>query len=168
MPQLPELAVPAPAIGAVELRRRLDAGEGTLVVDLARSLQFRAGHVPGAVWAIRSRLDAIAGALAAAALVVLTSPDGTLARLAVAEAEALTKGTVRVLEGGTAAWIAARLPLTKDRFDPPDAACIDVSLRAYDRNEGVAEAMQTYLSWEIALPDQLARDGTVRFGTPVV
>jgi rhodanese-related sulfurtransferase len=163
-PPLPELAVPTPTIRVADLRQLLDAGDGTLVVDLARSLQFRGGHIPAAVWAIRGRLEAIAGALRAAGRVVLTSPDGMLAHLAVAEAKTLTKGTVRFLEGGTEAWIAAGLPLTADRFDPPDTACIDVALRAYDRNEGVAEAMQAYLTWEIALPDELARDGTVRFG----
>jgi len=28
----------------------------------------------------------------------------------------------------------------------------------------VEEAMQAYLTWEIALVDEIARDGTIRFG----
>jgi hypothetical protein len=52
----------------------------------------------------------------------------------------------------------------KDRTNPPDAACLDVYLRPYDRNEGVEEAMHAYLSWEIALVNEIERDGTVRFG----
>jgi rhodanese-related sulfurtransferase len=160
----PEPAVPAPEIGVHDLMRLLDTGENTLIVDLARSLEFREGHIPGAVWAIRSRLDAIGDALVAAAQVVLTSPDGALARLAVAEAAALTPAPVRVLQGGTASWHAFGRPLVKDRRDPPDAACLDVYLRPYDRNDGVEAAMQAYLSWEIALVDEIARDGTIRFG----
>ena len=34
----------------------------------------------------------------------------------------------------------------------------------YDRNAGVEEAMQAYLSWEIDLVHEIERDGTVRFG----
>jgi rhodanese-related sulfurtransferase len=163
-PPIPEIAAPAPGIGVLDLLGLLDAGARTLIVDLARSLDFRAGHIPGAVWAIRSRLGAIADALAQADHVVLTSPDGSFARLAVAEAAGLTNGSVRVLEGGTAAWHAFGRPLVKDRRDPPDAACVDVYLRPYDRNDGVEAAMQDYLSWEIALVEEIARDGSVRFG----
>jgi rhodanese-related sulfurtransferase len=163
-PPIPEIAAPASGIGVLDLLGLLDAGARTLIVDLARSLDFRAGHIPGAVWAIRSRLGAIADALAQADHVVLTSPDGTFARLAVAEAAGLTNGSVRVLEGGTAAWHAFGRPLVKDRRDPPDAACVDVYLRPYDRNDGVEAAMQDYLSWEIALVEEIARDGSVRFG----
>jgi rhodanese-related sulfurtransferase len=162
---VPELAEgAAPEIGVHELTKLLDAGETTLIVDLTRSLDFRDGHIPGSVWAIRSRLDAIAPALAKADHVVLTSPDGSFARLAVAEAAALTPGEVRVLSGGNAAWHAFGRPLMKDRRNPPDAACLDVYLRPYDRNDGVEEAMQAYLTWEIALAEEIVRDGTIRFG----
>ena len=48
--------------------------------------------------------------------------------------------------------------------DPPDAECIDAYLRPYDRNDGVEAAMREYLSWEIDLVRQVARDGDARFG----
>ncbi len=163
-PVAPELAASVRQMGVADLMALLDAGARTVIVDLARSLEFRDGHIPGALWAIRSRLNAIGDVLAHADHVVLTSPDGSFARLAVAEAAALTRGEVRVLEGGTAAWHAYGRPLVKDRRNPPDAACVDVSLRPYDRNEGVEEAMNAYLAWEIALVDQIMQDGTVSFG----
>ena len=47
---------------------------------------------------------------------------------------------------------------------PADGECIDFYLRPYDRNSGVEEAMQAYLSWEIDLVHEIERDGTVRFG----
>ena len=96
--------------------------------------------------------------------VVITSPDGVAARLAVDEVKALCKAEVRVLEGGTDAWHAFGRPLVKDRTTPPDEACIDSYLRAYDRNSGVEEAMHAYLTWEIELANQIRRDDTVAFG----
>ena len=92
---------------------------------------------------------------------MITSPDGVLARLAVPEVRALTQAEVRVLEGGTDAWHAFGRPLVKDRTKPPDEACVDFYLRPYDRNSGVERAMHAYLSWEIDLVHQIARDGTV-------
>ena len=95
---------------------------------------------------------------------VVTSPDGMAARLAVDEVKACATAEVRVLEGGTDAWHAFGRPLVKDRTNPPDEACIDSYLRAYDRNSGVEEAMQAYLTWEIELANQIRRDDTVVFG----
>jgi rhodanese-related sulfurtransferase len=164
VPPIPELAAPVDEITVLDLTRLLDTGERTVIVDLARSLDFRQGHIAGAVWAVRSRLHAIADTLGGADHVVLTSPDGVTARLAAAEAAGLTKARVRVLEGGTQAWHAFGRPLMKDPANPPDEACVDAYLRPYDRNSGVEAAMHAYLSWEIALVDEIARDGTVRFG----
>ena len=137
---------------------------GCVVVDLARSLEFRAGHIPGALWGVRTRLDLLQPRLAQAGRVVLTSPDGVLARLAVAEVQGLTGAAVQALQGGTAGWIAAGgIPLA-DRRDPRDEDCVDAYLRPYDRNSGVEAAMQAYLSWEIDLVHEIERDGTVAFG----
>ena len=138
--------------------------EGALVVDLARSIDFRAGHIPGAVWGVRSRLNLLQARLGGADRVVVTSPDGVLAALAVEELRALTRAPVEVLAGGTAAWVAAGGVLAKDRTDPPDEACVDCYLRPYDRNSGIEEAKQAYLSWEIDLVHEIQRDGTVVFG----
>jgi rhodanese-related sulfurtransferase len=135
------------------------------VVDLARSIEFRDGHIPGALWGMRTRLDALAGRLPETGIVAVTSPDqNRLARLAVEEVAELTPARVGVLERGTAGWAAAGLPLERDRTNPPDEACIDVHLRPYDRNAGVEEAMRAYLSWEIDLVREIARDGDAAFG----
>jgi rhodanese-related sulfurtransferase len=143
---------------------RLAAVPDALVIDLATSIEFRDGHVCGAIWGVRSRLDGLREKLGRAKLVVLTSPDGALARLAVPEVRALTHAPVRVLDGGTAAWVRAAQKLQKDRTTPPDEACVDFYLRPYDRNSGVEEAMKAYLSWEIDLVHEIERDGTVHFG----
>lgn len=164
VPAVPELAAPAPTIDVIGLVALLDSGDDTAVVDLARSIDFRDGHIPGALWGVRSRLAELAPQLTAARHVVLTSPDGVLARLAVAEVQGLTKADVQVLGGGTDAWHAFGRPLVKDRTAPADEACIDFYLRPYDRNSGIEAAMHAYLSWEIDLVHEIDRDGTVHFG----
>ncbi len=134
------------------------------VIDLARSIDFRAGRIPGALWGVRTRLEQLAGRLPQDGLVAVTSPDGNrLARLAVEEVEGLTSARVGVLERGTAGWAAAGLPLETDRSVPADEECIDWYLRPYDRNDGVAEAMRAYLQWEIDLLRAVAAEGDVDF-----
>jgi len=161
---VPELGAKVPTIDVSGLVALLDSGDGTVVIDLARSIDYRDGHIPGAVWGVRNRLATLKQQLSSARHVVITSPDGVLAKLAVAEVKSLTKGEVRALDGGTEAWHAFGRPLVKDRSTPPDEACIDTYLRAYDRNSGVEQAMQAYLTWEIELANQIKRDDTVAFG----
>jgi len=84
--------------------------------------------------------------------------------LAVPELRGLTTAPVRVLRGGLRAWRAAGLPLRADRRTPADGECVDAYLRPYDRNEGVEDAMREYLSWEVDLVGEVARDGDARFG----
>ena len=163
---VPELAVPVDLIDVTRLVQLLDSGAGTLVVDVGRSVDFRDGHIPGAVWGVRARLESLTSQLAAARHIVITSPDGMLARLAVPEVQGLTRAAVHVLDGGTDAWHAFGRPLVKDKTTPPDEACIDFYLRPYDRNSGIEEAMNAYLSWEIDLVHEIERDGTVVFGIP--
>jgi hypothetical protein len=76
---------------------------------------------------------------------------------------------VTALDGGTELWRAHGRPVVKDRTSPPDEeAAIDCYLRPYDRNAGIEEAMNAYLSWEIDLVNEITRDGTVRFGAASV
>jgi rhodanese-related sulfurtransferase len=147
---------------------RLTAAElsdlDALVIDLERSVMFRDGHIPGAVWGVRTRLDQLRDRMDQASLVVLTSPDGAQAARAVDEVRALTQTPVAVLLGGTASWREAGLAMKSGRHNPEDADCVDFHLRPYDRNDGIEAAMEEYLSWEIDLVGEIDRDGTVRFG----
>ena len=159
---VPELEAPVSTIDVAGLAAILN--DGAVVVDLSRSVDFRDGHIPGALWGVRSRLAPLKSRLDAARHVIIASPDGDAARLAVSEVRALAGNEPRVLQGGTAAWKAAGQPMAKDRTVPADEDCIDFYLRPYDRNSGVEEAMNAYLSWEIDLVHEIEKDGTVRFG----
>jgi rhodanese-related sulfurtransferase len=160
-------AIAVEAVPPAQLMALLGDGAAQ-VVQLSRSVAFREAHIPGALWGVRTRLAALAPRLAADRPVVVAAAEEPIGRLAVPELRALLPNTpVRVLAGGFAAWQHAGLPLRADRTTPPDAACIDAYLRPYDRNSGVEEAMRAYLSWEIDLVHEVARDGDARFGEAV-
>ncbi|MBI3514974.1 MAG: thiosulfate sulfurtransferase, partial [Proteobacteria bacterium] len=155
--------IKAETIAPAALKSALDAKQA-VVVDLDNSLAYRAGHIPGAWFAIRSRFATGVKQLPAAPTLVLTSPDGKLAILAAAEAAAASGRAVKVLAGGTASWRAAGYDIeTGDTHhaDTPD----DAWYRPYDRKAGVEAAMKDYLSWELDLVAQIERDGDARFKT---
>jgi rhodanese-related sulfurtransferase len=146
---------PVPTITAAELHQRLER-QDSVVIDLDWSRSYRAGHIPGAWYGIRSRLDTILPSLPSGRTVVVTSSDGALARLAARE------HSVLALEGGTRAWVAAGLPMETGATrmaSPPD----DMRLRAREQEGGVEAAMRAYLTWEINLAAQMAADTDHRF-----
>jgi rhodanese-related sulfurtransferase len=143
------------AVGAPALQALLASNEATLI-DLASSLQYRDGHVPGAWFAVRARLADALAALGAVNKLAFTSPDGVLAKLAAAETGGLA------LEGGTDAWRAAGLPLEQGTTRMACAAD-DVYYRPYDRRSQIEQAMKDYLDWEVALVEQLKREDYLRF-----
>ena len=144
----------APFSAALEL-------DDVTVIDLSRSPDYRRGHIPGAWFAIRSRLARAFANIPLHGTIMLTSEDGVLAGLAVAEARALTTLPVRWLKGGTAAWAAAGFPLSTGlkMADEP----VDVWLKPYEQSGDSAAAMNAYLAWEVDLLARIQRDGTCRF-----
>jgi rhodanese-related sulfurtransferase len=146
-----------------ELEREIAAGSAT-VIDFETSLRYRDAHIPGAWLAIRANLAANLAAVPPAKLLVLTSTDGIIAQLAAPEAMQCTNMPVKVLQGGTAAWRIAGLPLENGLTRLADKTD-DVWYRPYDRTENVEEAMQDYLTWEVNLVKQIERDDDVAFHT---
>ena len=152
-----------PNIHATEVRSRV--AEGAILIDLQRSLGYREKHAEGAWFAIRAGLDRDLEAHGIIGQVILTSPDGRLATLAAIDLISIGKDTV-VMAGGTASWEDCGFPIEAGMtkiLSPTD----DVYLRAYDRTEPaqIEKAMNDYLTWEIALVDQIAKPGGVTFKT---
>jgi rhodanese-related sulfurtransferase len=141
------------------LRVRLDAGR-TVVIDLDWHRDYRAGHIPGAWYAIRSRLDTILPRFEDADLIVLTSGDGVLGELAAAEWAG--RARVAALAGGTRAWKIAGMALESGQGQLATPAD-DTRLRAREMAGSVEDAMRAYLSWEIDLAGQMATDDDQRF-----
>ena len=152
--------VPAPACPLVDAKALGDMKDA-VILDFATSLQYREGHIPGAAFAIRSRLGAHFAKWKGCS-VVCTSPDGLLARFAAADLAELLGAPVAALSGGTAAWTQAGLPLEPGETTMLEAP-EDVWYKPYDRKAQIEAAMQDYLQWEVALVEQIRRDPDCRF-----
>ncbi len=166
-----EAGVPAPRVLGLDPARMLEplhltqqlGQAGVAVLDLAASSMHRAAHIPGAWWGVRARLAQALAAIGEVQRLVLTSEDGTLAQLAAADARALRPDLdVRALAGGNQAWQAAGLPVAAG-LERPTCAVDDVWYKPYEHVEADPEAMQGYLTWEVDLVPQIARDGDARF-----
>jgi len=149
------------ARAATRYRKPGELGDA-VVVDVGMSDEYARGHVPGAGWICRSRLESKLPSAAPDRVrpLVLTCGDGVASTLAAATARGLGYKDVSVLDGGTRAWADAGRPLEQDAtrlWDEPD----DVVLKPYQRGR---EAMEAYLKWEEALdpdgtsPHRLLRD----------
>jgi rhodanese-related sulfurtransferase len=146
---------------APEALAELLSRNAATVLDLSLSRNYLAGHIPGAWFAIRTRLARALEKIATEKTIVLTSEDGALAALAVAEAEGLMSQPVRWLKGGNGAWQAAKRPLSTEpqMADEP----VDQWRKPYERSGDTKAAMQDYLTWEIDLLSRIKRDGSLRF-----
>lgn len=159
---------PAPTIRISELADKLDTDpDGVTVLDLGSSLKYRnKGHIPGAWWGIRSRLTEARTAIGDVAQLVLTSTDGQLAKLAVPEAAALwPNADVVALASGNKGWNHAGHTMDPGMLRPTTDVN-DVWYKPYDHDnstEVIEQHMRDYLTWEIALVEQLERDPTVSF-----
>ena len=154
-----------PALEAGEAKARMDAGQLT-VIDVDASSRYRAGHLPGATFALRSRLMGDVARIPGNGPILLTSADGVLAAFAAAELSAATERPISILRGGTAAWRAAGHPLEQGdgrRMHAMEDAW--TSPYAYPTEAERFAAFRTYLGWEIDLIGQIKRDGTTRFRT---
>ena len=148
-------------IEPTELARRLPSRDVT-VIDLSRSLTYKARHIPGAWFAIRARLAKGLQTIAPAGDVVLTSDDGILARFAASTVEQALGRRPLVLAGGNKAWLAAGLPVESGMTklaDPPE----DAFWRPYELEGRQEAAMEQYLSWEQGVVEQVKRDGLAQF-----
>ena len=94
---------------------------------------------------------------------MLTCATSALARYVAPEVAALRpRADVRVLAGGTDAWVAAGHPLEHGEAHLASPR-IDRYRRPYEGTDAPQAAMQAYLDWEYGLVAQLARDGTHGF-----
>ena len=147
-----------------ELRAKIiDSGNSPAVVDLTNSVEYWERHIPGSWWGVRSRLPSDIFLLPEAHTVVLTSPDGVIAHLAFKDLKGQLEGrALRVLEGGTAAWVKEDLPTAvgmEKTISQPD----DVWFKPYDQKGKITDFMREYLEWETGLIEQIQRDGDARF-----
>lgn len=148
-------------VGTQELKVLLDRGEAE-VADLDTSLAYREGHIPGAWHVVRSRFAENLRVIPRNKRLVLTSRDGTLARVAAEDARGAAGYDVAILDGGTSAWIAAGLPLESDTermTGPAD----DIRYRALEQSANIEGAIREYLEWEVNLLRAVESDPDFNF-----
>jgi rhodanese-related sulfurtransferase len=133
------------------LKRSLGSSDAPLVLDVDQSDGYARGHVPGATWVCRSRLEARITDVARdrSRPIVVTCADGVMSTLTAATLSGFGYAA-SVLENGKRAWEAAGGALeagAKHLADAPD----DVVLKPYERGRW---AMEAYLRWEEALDQE--------------
>jgi rhodanese-related sulfurtransferase len=131
------------------------------IIDVARSDVHAAGHIPGARFATRSSLIVSPDAVPGDGPVAVTSPDGALAEIVVADLSDRLDRPVVAVRGGTQGWQESGLTLESELLHPISTVD-DVALSPWQQ-EDQHGAFREYLRWEIALVDQLDRDTTTPF-----
>ena len=145
-----------------ELAARVNIGN-VVLLDLADSLTYRQGHLPGARMIRREEVPAWVSAQPFDGGIVLLSPDGVFAEVAAGDVADPNAGAVSVLVGGTEAWQSAGNPVAVGEDSCREEEPADVWYKPYERRDAVEEAMQAYLDWELGLVAQVEKDGCVTF-----
>lgn len=152
---------PAPQVSVQQAHRLLEEGRAA-VFDVDSRSAFEKQQIAGARFSAPDRLPSFAASVAQDQAILITSPDGVLARTVAAELAVRTGRDVRAITGGTAAWGAAGLPVAQGA-EGVLTGDDDHSYSPYgfqdleQRNAGFRE----YLDWELGLVAQLEREGSV-------
>ncbi|PPR09784.1 MAG: Thiosulfate sulfurtransferase GlpE [Alphaproteobacteria bacterium MarineAlpha11_Bin1] len=160
IPQIDRGMMDLNTLTPLELSNAITSGSA-FVVDVDNSMDYREGHLPGAVWCTRSRIERLK--VPDGVTVVLYSEHETRARLAAIDLSEEVGGPIAILEGGRDAWNAGSFPIEASPEIPMDADCIDYLFWVSRRHMGSDEAALAYLEWEENLPAQIEADGDARF-----
>ena len=155
-PALAEEAGP-PTVDGSALENILAENTG-IVVDIRTSVEYHRGHVPGAWFLTRARLDQDYRRLPPATDIVLIADDLDYAAILITELESRGR-RVWMLDGSMTAWKRSGRSIetgASHLASEPD----DVHLDAYDFDDPAIQAREgrAYLEWEIGLVHQLEGD----------
>jgi rhodanese-related sulfurtransferase len=157
-----------PYIGVEELSE-LHKEEGVTIVDFSNSLSFKGGHIPGAWFAIRSRIAECLEMISHASRFVATGTDADLTALAALDLARIFGQPVSILDEGNAAWRKAGLPLAAGLENL--STKVDDLFRMpflwghFDEKVEFEKAAIAYFEWELQLPDQIRRSGEILFSS---
>lgn len=153
-----------PVIDSSALADRL-AGGATLL-DLSPGMAYREAHVEHAIWATRSRLDALN--IPAECDIVLACRTPGVAELAAIDLA--ERGITRLsrLAGTPDDWRKAGLALVASADQPSEEDCIDFLFFVHARHDGDLEASRRYLEWEVNLLKQVDAQELSTLNPPAV
>jgi rhodanese-related sulfurtransferase len=134
------------------LKSRVESG--ATVVDVSRGMSYREGHIEGAIWATRARLDQLG--IDDPTDIVLVGQSASLVAGAMNEFRALTgKIPENVSVSGHDDWQLVGINVVETPDSPSEEDCIDYLFFVHDRHDGNLDAARRYLEWETGLLDQL-------------
>jgi rhodanese-related sulfurtransferase len=139
------------SISAHDAKGLADNGSVQLV-DIRGSMDYRDGHIDGAVWSIRPRISTVAQGDNP---VLLVADDPGVAALAASDLHDAGFKMSGQLSGGVDDWKAAGFEIVETPNIPAHADCIDYLFLTPERNQGNLDDARAYLAWEIGLIDQL-------------
>lgn len=123
------------------------------LIDLRSSMDYRAGHINGALWSVRPIIGSAIHDMAVP--VVLIADEPGVAALAATDLKESGAEVAGVLGGDPEDWRCADLKIVETPSDPADADCIDYLFLTPERNQGNLDDARAYLAWEVGLVDQL-------------
>ncbi|MDA8637755.1 rhodanese-like domain-containing protein [Rhodospirillales bacterium] len=146
---------PEPNVDTIDLatlKSRVDAG--ATIIDVSNGMDYRAGHIQGAIWATRARLDQLA--IDDPTDVVLVGQSAMLILGIINEFKSLTGKTPRdIIVSDPDAWRSVGINVVETSNAPSEEECIDYLFFVHDRHDGNLDAARRYLEWETGLLDQL-------------
>jgi rhodanese-related sulfurtransferase len=143
----PPLSSALPEVSAGDAVSR--ARNGDPLLDLRGALDYRAAHLPGAVWSVRPRLPVAKGRR------VLLAGDANVTALAAGDLFAAGAIAIERVAGDARDWRSAGLVLDSSPQVPADTDAIDYLFFVHDRHDGNLDAARRYLAWETGLLAQL-------------
>jgi len=126
---------------------------GAILLDLNKAMDYRKGHIKGARWTIRPRLNKLDATTNSK--FILAATNKCVAEVAAIDLRELGVRNISYLAGDATTWARAELEIVSSPDDPPDEECIDYLFFTHDRHVGNLEAARGYLAWELGLIDQL-------------
>ena len=155
LPALPEFKPSlVEPIAPETAKHDMEAGDA-LFVDLRSVVKYRADHIDGATWSMRSKLGNID--FSSASKVIVVADDDVVAALAAQRLRVLGIAQVQRLGGRSEDWKKAGFATIATPNEPADSESVDLLFHVHQRNNpNDSEAgAKAYLAWEIGLVDQL-------------
>ncbi|MDB5744740.1 MAG: pspE [Polaromonas sp.] len=149
-----------PLLAEVHLAELPELDGPVQIFDLRSSMEFRAGHIRGAVWSTRSRIRLQVDAQSEMhgredQPIILLAANPRIASLAAGELTTSQRQRSRFLMADAAVWMQHGVTIESTPNFPADSDCLDYLFFAHDRHEGNKVAAAQYLEWEMNLIYQL-------------
>ncbi|WP_138934809.1 rhodanese-like domain-containing protein [Roseovarius arcticus] len=148
-----EVDAPAPAAARGDLTALY---AGATLLDASKGLDYRTGHIAGAMWVNRAHLHLRRPEMSGP--IVIVGRDAALLQGAHQELTAQGHTQVETVLSGPQDWRAAGLEVVQTPYCPTEADCTDHLFFVHDRHDGNLEAARRYLEWETGLLAQLDPD----------